>query len=181
VTTEIDEDCLASLCNKYDNTHVDVIRGDIADDSFAKNMMKTEIDTVICFSVLEHIEDDMAAIKNMKKCLTKDGYIILRVPAFNFLYSDLDKNIGHFRRYNKKELSEKILANGLSIVRLSYMDIAGFMAWLFLFKILRKTSFASEDQIGIYDKFLVPAFSRLEKVIRYPFGLTLFAVCKKKQ
>lgn len=181
ITTEIDDTCFSKLSEKYNgNNHIDVIKGDITDDLFCKNMMKLNIDTVVCFNVLEHIEDDTRAISNMGKCLTKEGHIILRVPAFNFLYSNLDKNVGHFRRYTKKSLSEKILANDLDIVELSYMDIVGFMAWFFLFKILRKESFATEDQIGMYDKFCVPIFSKIEKIIGYPFGLTLFAVCKKK-
>ncbi len=183
ITTEIDNNCFAELLKKYDNNpKIKVINGDILDESFVEIIKRdnTDIDTVICFNVLEHIEDDLKAIGSMKKCLGKDGYIILRVPAFNLLYSNLDKNVGHFRRYSKKDISEKILFNGLEIVDLSYMDIVGFMAWFFLFKILRKESFASENQIGIYDK-LVPLFSKIEKLIKYPFGLTLFAVCKKKE
>lgn len=183
IATEIDDYCFAELLKKYDNNYkIKVINGDILDDSFVETVKQVnpDINTVICFNVLEHIEDDSKAIGNIKKCIKKDGYIILRVPAFNLLYSNLDRNVGHFRRYSKKDISEKILLNGLEIVELSYMDMVGFMAWFFLFKIFKKESFASENQIGIYDKF-VPLFSKIEKLIKYPFGLTLFAVCKKKE
>lgn len=180
VTTEIDDDCFNELHRKYSGiSSVNVINGDILNEDFVKAMKSMNFNTVICFNVLEHIENDIKAIDNMKKCLDKEGHIILRVPAYDVLYSKLDKNVGHFRRYNKNSLSEKILFNNLEIVELFYMDMVGFMAWFLLFKIFRKESFASENQIGIYDKFFVPVFSKLEKILKNPFGLTLFAVCKK--
>ncbi len=182
VTTEIDDDCFNELYRKYSGINiVTVINDDILNEDFVKTMKSMNFDTVICFNVLEHIENDIEAIDNMKKCLGKEGYIILRVPAFNFLYSKLDKNVGHFRRYTKSSLSEILIHNNLEIVELFYMDMIGFIAWFLLFKIFQKESFASKNQIGIYDKFFVPVFSKLEKILKNPFGLTLFAVCKKNK
>lgn len=182
VTTEIDNDCFTELNRKYSGVHtVTVLKGDILDEGFVETMKQMNFDTILCFNVLEHIENDIKAIDNMQKCLRKEGYIILRVPAYNVLYSELDKNVGHFRRYNKRSLSGKILFNNLEIVELFYMDMVGFMAWFLLFKILKKKSFASENQIGVYDKFFVPIFSKIEKIMKNPFGLTLFAVCENKE
>ena len=184
LTTEIDDDCFMTLSSKYrNNNNVEVVNENILNDKFIENAKEKYFDTVICFNVLEHIDNDIEAIKNMKECIKKDGgHLIIRVPAFNLLYSKLDRNVGHFRRYTKKSMLKKLsLFDDLEIIELFYMDIVGFFAWFFLFKIIGKESFASEGQIGLYDKLFVPFFSKIEKMINYPFGLTLFAICRKKE
>jgi predicted SAM-dependent methyltransferase len=54
-------------------------------------------------NVLEHIEDDSRALNEMFAKLQINGKLAIYVPAFMFLFSDLDIKAGHFRRYSKKE------------------------------------------------------------------------------
>ncbi|OGM10526.1 hypothetical protein A2159_01140, partial [Candidatus Woesebacteria bacterium RBG_13_34_9] len=76
--------------------------GDIEkNEYFFKN---EKFDTVVCLNVLEHIKNDFKALVNMKKLIKKDGNLVLLVPAHKNLYSQFDKELGHFRRYDKKEL-----------------------------------------------------------------------------
>jgi ubiquinone biosynthesis O-methyltransferase len=68
----------------------------------------TQYDCVVSTDVLEHIEDDEAAIKNMLKALKPRGIIIIIVPALQSLYGFHDTQIGHYRRYTKKTLKDRV-------------------------------------------------------------------------
>ena len=54
--------------------------------------------------------------------LKKGGYLLINVPAFQFLYSDFDKDIGHFRRYSKKDITNLCSNYNLEINKLKYYD-----------------------------------------------------------
>ena len=64
---------------------------------------------------MEHIKNDQEVITNLYDNLRKDGLLFLYVPAFQFLYSDMDKSVGHVRRYEKKELIRKVKKSGLKL------------------------------------------------------------------
>ena len=72
-------------------------------------------DLIYSSNVLEHIEQDFEAVANIKKMLKKNGCLIIVVPAFNFLRSELDNKIGHFRRYDVKTLKKICNQNDLKI------------------------------------------------------------------
>lgn len=72
-------------------------------------------DIIYSSNVLEHIENDFETIKNLKKMLKKNGFLIIFVPAFNFLYSEFDVKIGHYRRYDKQRLNQICISNKLKI------------------------------------------------------------------
>jgi len=76
----------------------------------------SEFDVVGCFDVLEHIPDDLAALRNLKKALKPGGLLLVSVPQHMWLWSDLDEHSCHQRRYLKRELIEKATANELSVV-----------------------------------------------------------------
>lgn len=72
-------------------------------------------DAVLCFETLEHIKDDVLAMKKIYKLLKPSGTFILSVPAHRSEWSAIDELKGHFRRYEKNELREKLLASGFQI------------------------------------------------------------------
>ena len=67
------------------------------------NKTKDQYDFIYSSNVLEHIYDDVKSLKQLESKLTKNGTLVLYLPAFQILYSDLDRSVGHFRRYSKKE------------------------------------------------------------------------------
>ena len=68
---------------------------------------------MVCLNVLEHIEDDVSALENMKKALqATNGRLVLLVPAGPRLYSALDQNLGHFRRYDEAGLRDLAAKTG---------------------------------------------------------------------
>ena len=60
-------------------------------------------DSIVCINVLEHIENDFDEMIKIFVSLQPRSYFLLFVPAMNFLYSRMDKRIGHYRRYNKED------------------------------------------------------------------------------
>ena len=85
-------------------------------------------DSIFSCNVLEHIENDQEVISNLYNNLRKDGLLYLYVPAFQFLYSQMDKSVGHVRRYEKKELIRKVKKSGFKIIYCNYADSIGFFA-----------------------------------------------------
>ena len=71
--------------------------------------------------VLEHIQDDYLAVKELKSCLKPNGLLLISVPAFQHLWSSHDIFLRHHRRYNKKEISKLANSTGLQTVKLNYI------------------------------------------------------------
>lgn len=82
-------------------------------------------DMVLAFDVLEHVENDAAAVKEIIRVLKPGGAFVFTVPAFNFLYSSHDRALSHFRRYNKATL--RALLRDLTCVELSYWVFSLFL------------------------------------------------------
>ena len=67
----------------------------------------------------------------LEKNLKKKGFLIINVPAFNFLYTDFDKNVGHIKRFTKKDFLKLSKKFNLNIKKLEYYDSIGFFLILF--------------------------------------------------
>ena len=134
-------------------------------------------DTIICSNVLEHIQDDQSVLKNFYRLLPSGGRLILLVPALKILYNPLDRELGHFRRYGRKELSQKFILNGFKICHLTYFNIFGILGWFFNGTLLRRRLLPVR-QIEIFNR-MVPFFIWVEKVIPKWIGQSLIAVGEK--
>jgi len=135
-----------------------------------------------CFclvNVLEHIEDDVAALRDMAAMLKPDGHVCIFVPALPFLYSKLDRVFGHFRRYTHAELRHKVADAGFDIVSSTYMDMLGVPAWGLINTVLGSTSL-NPKMAAIYDAACVPLTRAVESVIRAPIGKSLLIVGRKR-
>jgi len=115
-----------------------------------------EPDTIISVNVLEHIENDEQELKDYAQRLRpKKGMLCLYVPARQEAYGPIDRDFGHYRRYNKKDLKEKLEQSGFNIKKIQYRGFIGYIAWYFLFHILKKRNFSSSNMY-IYDKIIFP-------------------------
>ena len=92
-----------------------LIRGDVCDVSFRK-----PFDLVLLCDVLEHVDDDAAALENIHGFLKPAGTLLLTVPAHPFLWSDFDEAAGHRRRYTRSELECRLLRAGFSVDYLTH-------------------------------------------------------------
>ena len=137
-------------------------------------------DSIVCLNVLEHIEDDGAALRNMAAVLPPGSVIVLLLPAFPALYGPIDRNLGHFRRYSTASLKRLAAGAGLAIHKIQYMNLIGFFGWWVNARILQREA-QSTSQIAVFDKWVVPLMSRLESRLPPPFGQSLLAVLKTQK
>ena len=136
-----------------------------------------KFDTILYLHVLEHIEEDRKELENAYEKLKKGGRLIIMVPKHQKLYSNFDKAIGHFRRY-ELEFFEKNLIN-LERKLLISLDSVGYILY-FLNKIFFKNeTFPSYLKIFIWDKIFTPFTILLDFFTNYRFGKCIVAVYKK--
>lgn len=150
---------------------------DASDENICK-LKKYNVDSIVCFNVLEHVKDDNKALRNFNKILNKKGTLCLLVPAIKWLYGTMDRADNHFRRYSKKELKFKLEKNGFRIKKMRYVNFIGAFGWFLNGKILKKNVLPG-IQLGLYDK-LIPFIFKFERLFGPPFGLSLICICEKK-
>jgi SAM-dependent methyltransferase len=158
--------------------NVKTVQFDISDQRVTE-IKRYHIDTIVCINVLEHVRDDRKALRNMWNILEADGRIILLVPSLKILYGSMDRADNHFRRYSRKELTEKLVETGFLKEKLFYMNFIGCFGWFFNGRILKR-KIIPEKQLAIYDHF-IPLLSKLENRIRLPFGQSLIFIGKKQE
>ncbi|MGC9328726.1 MAG: glycosyltransferase, partial [Candidatus Hinthialibacter sp.] len=126
-----------------------------------------QLDTVVCLNVLEHIENDLGALRHMKSLLTPGGRLILLVPSLKALYGSLDIGLDHYRRYSKKELQDNIKAAGFEIEQTFFFNMWGVPGWFINSRILRRKVL---PKFQLYFFTLLHPLVRLERFIKTPFG-----------
>lgn len=137
---------------------------------------KADHSAAVAYNVLEHIADDVAALRGFARLVAPGGYVILIVPAFPFAMSRFDREIGHFRRYRRLGLAATAEAAGLQVVRLHYVNAPGLLAWTVGMRLFGRRPQAG-PALRLWDG-LVPAFRAFERRITPPFGQSLFAVAR---
>ncbi len=138
-------------------------------------------DLIYSSNVLEHIENDYKAIANIKNMLKKDGYLIIIVPAFNFLFTEIDVEYCHFRRYNSKMLKKIFNQNDLLIQNIRFFDPIGFFILFFIkfFKINSHKKIISKNLI-FYDKIIMKINLISDLIFRKICGKNIVLIAQKK-
>ena len=125
--TDYREDYVKILRSKFDvHPNIEFYHFDTTNPSNTE-IQKNPPDTLICLNVLEHIKQDRQALSHMFDLLKPGGRCIILVPAFQQLYSDLDVNMEHYRRYNTTDLKEKMGSAGFDISTSFYFNPVGAM------------------------------------------------------
>jgi SAM-dependent methyltransferase len=94
-------------------------------------------DAAVCLNVLEHIPDDVRALRNIRASLAPGGRLVALVPARRWLFGTLDERLGHCRRYEKVELGDKLVQAGFEIESLLWMNALGILGWYANARILK--------------------------------------------
>ena len=140
---------------------------------------KSKYDCIVYLDVLEHIKDDKTEVFNAYNRLKKKGHLIISVPAFQHLYTDYDKKIGHYRRYNKKKFNN--IFNKLKIKKytMKYFDCIGYFLILFskYLKVSNKVNFKGSIKIW---NFLIPISKILDIFFNRILGKSLMVIIQKK-
>jgi 2-polyprenyl-3-methyl-5-hydroxy-6-metoxy-1,4-benzoquinol methylase len=135
------------------------------------------VDTILCSNVLEHVEDDDAVLSRFYRFLPQGGRLVLLVPALKILYNTLDRELGHFRRYTKRELIEKLERNHFNICSLKYFNFFGIFGWFVNGTLLRR-SLLPVEQVRMFNQ-LVPLMVQMEKWVPILIGQSLIAIGEK--
>lgn len=179
LTVAIDNspNCIEIMKSKFSHhTNLRIVNHDISDEKF-NELKRFNFDTIVCINVLEHIKDDLQALRHCYKLLIEGGRLILFVPALKVLYGAIDQADGHYRRYTKVELTNKLRQAGFVIKKGVYANFFGIFPWVLHSKILKK-SVHPPKQMVFFDKF-VPFCTLWEKLFRPPIGLNLLFICEK--
>jgi len=149
--------------------------GDIEKGKFFFRNIK--FDSIVCINVLEHIKNDDYALRNITKLLKRNGIFILLVPSHQSLYGKIDEAIGHFRRYEKKIIMNKIKRNKFKIIKMQHLNILGGLGWFVSGRLL-KNSTVSTKKMKLFDR-IAPFILPIEKKLNIPFGTSILLVAKK--
>jgi SAM-dependent methyltransferase len=136
------------------------------------------VDSIIYVNVLEHISDDEGELNALYQTLPKGGRLFIFVPACQWLYGGLDREIGHFRRYSKNELEEKCRQAGFTIVASRYFDLLGVAPWWVKYRFLKSTKMEA-GAVKFYDKYFVPLTKKIESIIPPPIGKNIILVAER--
>jgi SAM-dependent methyltransferase len=139
-------------------------------------LARERLDTVMLSNVLEHIEDDAAAVRRFQSVLPEGGRLVILVPALPALYGAIDEAIGHYRRYTPETLKRVIEANGFRLETLEWLNLLGIPGWFLNSRVLRRRSVPG-FQVRLYDR-LAPLLARLESTLNLPVGMSLLAVAR---
>ena len=160
---------------KYRN--VSIRKLDLLDERTARQLADDyKFDSVLAVNTLEHIEDDARAVENIAKLLPAGGRLVLVAPANAWLYCEMDRNLGHKRRYEKAALLSLLEKSGFKIDQCRYLNMIGAIGWFVNGKIFRRKLLPSR-QIRVFD--WLSGLLNIEKMIPPPFGLSVLIVAEK--
>ena len=140
------------------------------------DMVRERFDTIVCVNVLEHIEDDVHALRLFRDLVAPaGGKVLIFVPAVQAAYGPLDAALGHHRRYSKTTLRRAFETAGLDLVTLRYTNPIGLIGWMYNAHISGTTEHTS-GQVRLFEQFVAPWALPLDRLVAPPLGLSLFAV-----
>jgi len=151
----------------------------VVGDYLATPLPKDHFDTALLINVLEHLRDDRAAVRKARSELRMDGRLVIFVPAFDLLMSELDRRLGHHRRYTTGSLRRLLEGAGFTVIALRYYNLTGFLGWLWRFRVLGRTE-QSRGLVRFFDRVVLPVQLRVERTLPLPVGQSVYAVAKKR-
>jgi SAM-dependent methyltransferase len=170
--TEVDPDRLALLKSRFTGDERVRVR---SIDVFAPE--PAEHSSFVAFNVLEHIPDQVGALRAAHTLVRPGGAVVMFVPAFEFAMSRFDRAVGHVRRYTVASLTDAFHAAGLEVEKAHYVNMPGLPAWVVGMRLLRMTP-GEGRLLQVWDGQVVPRARRWESRHRAPFGQSVFAVAR---
>jgi len=141
---------------------------------------------VTALDVIEHLDDDVAGLQEMRRVLRDDGRLLVFVPAFMFLWGVQDDVSNHRRRYTLPGLLRAVEAAGFSVEWSSYANISFFLPVLVVRSVMRWLGLRAATEYGINISLMNGPFSQLfaaERFIlkrgRLPFGVSAVCIARR--
>ncbi|MDX6372416.1 MAG: hypothetical protein QOD98_1404 [Nocardioidaceae bacterium] len=173
VVTDVDPQAVAALARRFANRpEVEARRLDLASGEVSAG---EPVSAVIAINVLEHIEDDLAALRSLASLVEPGGRVVMWVPGYQQLYGEFDRRVGHVRRYTPATLGAALADAGLEPVDVRPVNLLGGIAW---WATVRRGGVGAPNPklVRVYDRFVVPTTRFLERRVRPPFGQSVLGV-----
>jgi putative flippase GtrA len=159
------------------------LRAMLAEDGLAAvagtdEVAPASIDCAYTLNVLEHIEDDAAALETLRERLRPGGTLFVYVPAFNVLFGAMDEKVGHFRRYRRRELERMLEQAGFEVLESRYVDSLGFAASLVYRFVGDRSGAISPASVALYDRLVFPLSRLLDRVLGPFLGKNVLCVAR---
>lgn len=179
VATDISDRLLEHLRTRFDgHENIEVKSYDaLADDAVAGEESGV-FGSAVMINVLEHLDDDVDALRRIADQLAPGGTLVVFVPAFEFLYSNFDRSIGHHRRYRRASLDQAFTDAGLRPLGARYVNLPGWFAWLLMVRLADRPP-TNPKMVKLYDRTVIPVLRRVERRFAPPFGQSVFGVAVK--
>jgi SAM-dependent methyltransferase len=172
---DLDSELLGELASKYRTVpDVHTTQLDLTSPSVPAKLRDYGIDTILCVNVIEHIEDDRLALKHLVDSLPAGGHLCLLVPALPFLYGSLDELDGHYRRYTRTSLTDRVRHLPVKVIRSYYFNILGVPGFFFKGRVLKQKTYLNEDYKIM--NALLPIVRPLERFCPPPIGMSLIGI-----
>ncbi|WP_298182695.1 class I SAM-dependent methyltransferase [Saccharomonospora sp.] len=175
VVTDVDAGAVQKLKERFvDRPEVEVQQYDID----GTTTLAEPVETLVAINVLEHIADDIGALRQLSRSLTPTGNVVLFVPGYQQLYGEFDRKVGHHRRYTPTTIAATAREAGLVVDVARPVNFLGAFAW---WAAVRKggTKAPNPKLVSIYDRFVVPVTRAVEKKLPIPFGQSVLCVAHK--
>jgi len=129
--------------------------------------------------VLEHLDDDLGALRTIHRKMRPDGRLALFVPAFESIWTALDDRIGHKRRYTQESLTDVVGRSGFRVEKARYVDSIGFLLALLFRFIGSKDGSLNTAYLVIFDRVIFPMSCAMDVICRRLFGKNVYLVARK--
>ena len=173
---EPDEACLGVLRRRFEDDPRVTIAAEGVPGSDSLEERAGQLDAVLCQNVIEHIEDDVAAVRAMAAALRPGGVLTLQVPAHQSLYGSLDRVYGHHRRYTRKTLRAVLEEAGLEVIEMRPFNLLGVAGWLANRN--RSAPRVSAFALKVFE-VLLAVWRPIEDRVRPRWGLSLLAHARR--
>ncbi len=135
-------------------------------------------DAAVMINVLEHIEDDAAALTALRDRLKPGGRAIVVVPAHQMLYGRLDERYHHVRRYSRRAVAAVFDRAGLTVESARYFNPLGAIGWL-VFVRWKRSDRLTPSSIWLTENIVVPLGKVLDALRFRPFGQSVIALGRR--
>ncbi len=146
----------------------------------SKALADGSYDFIYSLNVFEHIEDDGAVAREVFRILAPGGKLFIYVPALQYLFGSMDRQVKHYRRYTRNSLEKLVSDAGFKVQSSRYADVLGVPVTLAFNVLSRNNGIISSNSVAAYDKLIFPVSKMADHLTSRFLGKNVFVVAEKR-